>query len=357
MADKKDILVIGSFAYELMNASGGQTLKVRNLYRLLEDHYKNGKVSYFDTWTVRSKPWLLLSLILRLIKADTVVPILAQVGLEKLFPIIYRLSKVFRYQIIFVTVGGWQAEFFLGMESNGVQFKPHPKQLEMAKKIKGFLPEISTVYDRLKDQCGFRNNIDVFPNFRYYDFKLEKFNNSKKLKLVFCARIDKYKGYDMVFKFLDDVKENNLNIKVDFYGPLQSGLSDDFIPTLDTYASSLVEYKGVLMPDNIYETLSQYDILLFPTHYYNEGFPGTILDAYIAGIPIIATEWINSHVFIKDGITGFIVPFDNGQRQFNGKILELYNDREKLQRLKEQAYEERLKYDECVAWKTISKYL
>lgn len=354
--DKKNILVIGSFAYKLDNASGGQTLKVRNLYRLLEDHYKN-KVSFFDTWSVRSKPWLLLSMIMRLIKADVVVAILAQVGLERIFPIIYRLSKVFRYQIIFVTVGGWQVEFFLGMESNGDHFMPHPKQLKMAKKIKAFLPETSMVYNRLKKQCGFCDNIDIFPNFRYYDFILEKYNNSEELKLVFCARIDKYKGYDMIFKFLDVVKEKKQNIKIDFYGPFQSGLCDDFMSTLEKYSPSLAEYKGVLMPNNIYETLNQYDILLFPTHYYNEGFPGTILDAYIAGIPVIATEWVNSHVFIKDGVTGYIVPFDNGQKQFEEKILELYNDRSKLQRLKEQAYEERLKYDESVAWRVISKYL
>ena len=81
--------------------------------------------------------------------------------------------------------------------------------------------------------------------------------------------------------------------------------------------------------------LINYDVMLLPTEIYTEGFPGSILDAYIAGIPVIATEWKHSHEFIDDKFTGFIVPFGDCQNEFNDKILTLYNDRELLLQMKQ----------------------
>lgn len=352
--EKNNILVVGTFTGKIV---GGQHVKVRNTYRLIQDHYVDGKVRKFDTEVVRHNPLKLFRLFFELLRANIAVASLAQRGLSLIFPIIYWLSKVFSYEIVFVCIGGWQTEFFLGKESNFLHFKPHLKHMKMAKKIKGFLPEISTVYDKLKSQCGFGENMDVFPNFRYYNFKFVDFNHTLQLKLVFCARVAKQKGYDMIFQFLENIKDKHLNIKVDIYGPIQDGNGVEFFDLLNRFDASVVEYKGTLPYDTLFETLCHYDILLFPTHYYNEGFPGTILDAYISGIPVIATEWVNAHIYVKNGITGYIVPFENGQIQFDNRILELYNDREKLLQLKHYAHEESYKYDEKVVWKVIEKYL
>ena len=84
---------------------------------------------------------------------------------------------------------------------------------------------------------------------------------------------------------------------------------------------------------------------------------GTILDSYIAGIPIIATKWKYAEEFIEDGRTGFIVPFKNGQDEFDRKINLIYDDREKLAQMKESAAKEAINYSEETAWNRLKKYL
>ena len=44
--------------------------------------------------------------------------------------------------------------------------------------------------------------------------------------------------------------------------------------------------------------------MIFPTHYKTEGIPGTIIDAYAAGIPVVAARWNNCRDVIDEGVTG-----------------------------------------------------
>ena len=59
-----------------------------------------------------------------------------------------------------------------------------------------------------------------------------------------------------------------------------------------------------------------------------------ITGAYIAGIPVVATNWKYAHEFIDDRTTGCIVPFGDCQKEFNERILDLYHDRRKLEAMK-----------------------
>ena len=51
--------------------------------------------------------------------------------------------------------------------------------------------------------------------------------------------------------------------------------------------------------------------MLFPTHFYTEGIPGTIIDAYAAGVPVICAEWQSFSDIVDRGVTGFGYEFDN----------------------------------------------
>jgi glycosyltransferase involved in cell wall biosynthesis len=95
------------------------------------------------------------------------------------------------------------------------------------------------------------------------------------------------KGLDWIFSLAEYIKSHRLEDKITltFYGPIHEEDRDYFEAELRKY--SFAEYKGVLQPSEIHQTLNDYDVMLLPTHYYTEGLPGSIIDAYISGIPVM----------------------------------------------------------------------
>lgn len=345
----KKILVIGAFGYSNSQLDG-QTIKTRSVYQLLEQRHE-GTHAYVDTLELRKKPWLGFLMLYHLITCHTLIILPCLNNLTVLFPVFYYMSKVFCFDIISICIGGWQVEYFMGSEKFGF----HPKQMKQSKRIKAFLPEMNMVNDELIGRCGFKNS-EVFPNFREFSRVNQIISSVGGLRLVFMARITKLKGYDVIFDSLDFIRRNCPGCKVDFWGWTCKEDNDDFLNKVEAN-KDIVEYRGLLAPERIHSTLSNYDVMLLPTKVYTEGFPGTILDAYISGIPVIVSEWKYSHEFVFDGKTGIIVPFENNQEAFNEAILYLYKNRDKLNAMKKASFEEANKYSVDAAWNVLRKYL
>ena len=343
------IVVLGAFGYDRKQLDG-QTIKTRNIYNLLSERH-NGKLKGFDTLLFRRKPWQVFALLWHLMTCKTLVLIPCRRNLTYVFPAVYLMSKIFRYQIVSICIGGWQVEYFMGNEL----YKPHPRQLKYSKKIKVFMPEMETLNKNLIEKLGFQNT-EVFPNFRKFDIVEMSDSPHDELRMVFMARINRNKGYGTIFQVLDRLKELHMNVSMTFYGQIAEEDKEDFLSLIEKY-KDVACYKGALEPDEIHRTLAQYDVLLLPTKFYTEGFPGSVLDSYIAGIPVIVTEWKYSHEFVKDGQTGFIVPFENGLDEMVGKIKLLFDGRDTLAQMKLYAKEECRKYSEDKAWSIINKYL
>lgn len=346
----KRVLVLGAFGYDT-NQLDGQTVKTRNIYKILQKNYE-GHLSYADTMHVRRNFFSAFRMLWELIRCNTLIIIPCLNNLTYVFPVAFYLSKIFRYDIIHVCIGGWQVEYFIGNE----RFNSHPLQLRMSKKIKALLPEMLKVKEDLDKKLGF-NNTEVFPNFRFISMDRELMQTrSDTLRLVFLARVDKSKGYETIFNFAKEIKGTGYDIIIDFYGQINSHDREEFFSLVEQY-KDIVSYKGVLQQSEVTDCLVNYDVMLLPTTIYTEGFPGSILDAYIAGIPVIATEWKHSHEFIDNNKTGFIIPFIDPQSEFNERILTLYNDRDLLSKMKTHSFKKRMLYSEHIAWSIISKYL
>jgi glycosyltransferase involved in cell wall biosynthesis len=84
--------------------------------------------------------------------------------------------------------------------------------------------------------------------------------------------------------------------------------------------------------------------MLFPSFYKGEGFPGVILDAYIAGLPVIASDWNMNSEVVKNGETGIIIPPDN-PFEFAQAMIWMMRNKEKLQEMKIKSNELAYKYD------------
>lgn len=346
---KKKIYVVGAFGY-LTNQLDGQTIKTRNIYQLLQDRF-DSSVLYFDTLAVRKRPFDLFKLLFELIKCNTLILVPCKGNLTYLFPVAYLLSKIFNYKIVIICIGGWQYEYFMGLG----KYRPHKLQMNLCRKIRAHLPEMKIVHDELVEHCSFTNS-EVFPNFRFIQQRPIT-ENTGALKLVFMARIRKDKGFPQIFKALDILKSNHMDVTMDFYGQINPSDKSEFLNLLESHKEN-TRYCGPLTPSNIIETLREYDVMLLPTrNYAGEGFPGTILDSFIAGLAVIATEWKYSHEFIEDGKVGYIIPFDDCVQPLAEKIAYLDTHRDILLDFKRNSLNEAKKYDDNAAWEVLSKYL
>ena len=106
-------------------------------------------------------------------------------------------------------------------------------------------------------------------------------NNCRRF--VFLSHIRPTKGISEIIiaaERLDD------DVTVNVYGPLYDGLTEDIFNNCNR-----VRYCGVADPDSVPGILKSHDALLLPTYYGGEGYPGVILEAFNAGIPVITTLW------------------------------------------------------------------
>jgi glycosyltransferase involved in cell wall biosynthesis len=153
------------------------------------------------------------------------------------------------------------------------------------------------------------DNVHVLPNFRSYDRGMPVDHPSARvpLRLVYCARVFKEKGIEEAIAAVDrlNAETGGPAALLHVYGPVEASYRTRFTERLG--ASSSAIYKGVLEAADLYGALRDYDLLLFPTYYYGEGFAGTILDSFIAGVPVLASDWAYNRELVAPGCTGDIV--------------------------------------------------
>lgn len=129
-------------------------------------------------------------------------------------------------------------------------------------------------------------------------------------RFVFLSRILPEKGCDYILDSVAALNDEGLeqDFTVDFYGNVGSSYQTEF----DARRKRLpnVHYCGTLdlRQEQNYERLGEYNFMLFPTYWHGEGFPGIVIDAYKAGIPLIASDWNLNPEFVEQGKTGLIIP-------------------------------------------------
>ena len=92
------------------------------------------------------------------------------------------------------------------------------------------------------------------------------------------------------------------DVSIDIYGPLRNGIVES-----EFEVSKNLKYLGPVEPSQVLGTMRKYDALLIPTHCKTEGYPGVILEAYCAGIPVIATDWNAIGEIVENEESGLLV--------------------------------------------------
>lgn len=66
-------------------------------------------------------------------------------------------------------------------------------------------------------------------------------------------------------------------------------------------------WRGALAPGDVPDVLARHDVLVLPTYWEMEGYPGIVLEALQCGLPVIATSWGSVPEVVEDGKSGLLV--------------------------------------------------
>lgn len=289
------ICMIGAFGFEnVYKYSGGQPVKTREIYKILSNMHSDNVVCC-DTYEWRKKPIsFLFSIIKSAYKSDAIVMLPAKNGL-KVFSLILNCFKKTKKLYYFV-IGGWLPDFV----------ENHILVCKILKRFDGIYVETNIMKNSL-ELLKF-NNVSVIPNCK----SISSLNESELIyvkgephKLCTFSRVMKEKGIEDAVNVVKEVNEKYGRIvyTLDIYGSVDSCQTEWFEKIKNNFPE-FIRYGGHIPFDQSVEVLKQYYALLFPTRFYTEGIPGTIIDAYAAGVPVISSKWESFSDMIDENITG-----------------------------------------------------
>lgn len=117
-------------------------------------------------------------------------------------------------------------------------------------------------------------------------------------RFIFLGHLKAEKGVDELLAVAEMIPED---YTIHFYGSLAE----------EKYRGVFREdtrfYQGILSPDDLLPTLSRYDVLVLPTYYEGEGYPGVIIEAFSLGLPVISTQWKAIPEIVRNNETGLLI--------------------------------------------------
>lgn len=290
--------VLGHFG-EGTKLLNGQTVKTKNITEKLQEKLGQDQVLKIDThggWkTLLKAPF---QVFYSLKNSTNVLIFPAQNGLRIYAPLLSFQRLFFKKRKIhYVVIGGWLPEFL-------------KKRKMLARQLKHFdciYVETNTMKEALNAR-GFKN-VTVMPNCKKLTVLSEDelvYPQSAPYKLCTFSRVMKEKGIEDA---VQAVMEVNVDLgyqafSLDIYGQIDSEQTDWF-ENLQKRFPVYIRYGGVVPFDKSLEMLKEYFALLFPTYYEGEGFAGTLIDAFSAGIPVIASDWKYNTEIVNENV-GYI---------------------------------------------------
>lgn len=157
-------------------------------------------------------------------------------------------------------------------------------------------------------------------------------------RFVFISHVKQTKG---IHELIAAAERFEKEVAIDVYGPFRDGMT---AAAFD--GCKRVRYRGELAPDEVMDTLKQYDALLLPTYHPGEGYPGIVIEAYMVGLPVICTRWRRLPEIVDDS-SGILVEPKNAQSLYEA-MKALTNDTELFTRLREGAFAKRKQFDTAV---------
>jgi glycosyltransferase involved in cell wall biosynthesis len=301
----EDILLKIALIGSLPPPIGGTSVSFENLVTFMKRH-DGVETLVVDTSGVRAAgikaPLRYLALLFALLKsvsrADVVSLHVCTSALPSFGLLVLGICRMFRKPVIIRKFGGTDY-----LDKGG-----------LVRKLSHFVVQRSNLYLAQTKQLVRRakengvSHVKWFPTSRY--MPVESRNSAEDRnrcrKFVYLGQIRTVKGIIEIIRAGERFYDAE-DVAIDVYGTLDFDVAPEFFRDLKK-----VRYCGILKPDQVMQTLKRYDVLLLPSFHPGEGYPGVVLEAYGAGLPVICTRW-RALPEIVDETTGILIEPKNAE--------------------------------------------
>ena len=337
------ICIIGHYANG-KNIIDGQTIKTRNLFnglRLLN----NFSLSYVDTYQWKKHPFKLFYKLFKAIKNNDALIMMPAHNGVKVFSSLLLFLKKKNTKLFYSVIGGWLPELVMR----------HKHLCSKLRKFDGIWVETDDLQKSMIS-LGF-TNISVVNNFKDLIPLKPKdlvYQTSQPFSFCIFSRICEEKGITDAILTLQKINVQRIKATLDIYGPIQENYRHDFMKLINDHRQ-YVSYKGIIKSENSVNVIKNYFMLLFPTRFYTEGIPGTIIDSYFAGVPVLYSEWKSCFDVLSEN-TGVKFEFKSNV-SFEKNLLYCINHYEYINSLKLNCLKAAKMYEKTVVINKISNLL
>ena len=242
--------------------------------------------------------YVLINVLLQIFKADVIFLNSSDKGVKYLAPILSLLAKVSGAKFVLRPFGG---DFETYTNRFGGVAKWFFKKFTLRADL--LFLQTKNLIAAFSDE---KINIAQLPTSRDEPVKALLRNVHPFAKrFVYLGFVNQSKGIDHLLEAAKTVGED---FTVHIYGPIrenyEAAQGESFA---EKFAAQPNIYQGVLQKEKVLTTLREYDVLILPTYYRGEGYPGVIMEAYSLGLPVITTKWKSIPEIVQDGETGILI--------------------------------------------------
>ena len=257
-------------------------------------------------------------------------------------------SFLFRHKIIAHLKGG-NFDGFYKAQSNLMKFLIRQTLLRCSKLL--VLGEaLIQMYDF---EPRLHERIHVVPNglpFKQSDQTKKLVGIEENLKIIFLSNLIEKKGYLDVLDVLKVAKDRGVKFSCDFCGEFIISPDDELVESVEQAKSLFakkvrdldlegnIQYLGPLYGDKKEQKLREADLFILPTAYINEGQPVSIIEAMAFSLVVISTPFRAIPELVEEGVSGYLCKYGDTE-EMASRIIDLYNDREKLRTMSHNAKE------------------
>ncbi len=295
----KKLTIIGLFR-EGEEVANGQSVKTRIVTQELERHFGDAQVHRIDTYRWKRNPFKLFFRCIWAVRTSKNVLFLTDEGGIKVFPWLLRIANFLgSCKLHYYVVGGWLSGYLDRSQ----------KAVSDLKKLDAIYVEVPAMLRELEER-GFSNGVLVNKFRRMTPVHREELNleSSAPYKLCYFSRVMKEKGIEECIAAVKLANERAgfLKYTLDIFGSVNEEYKGTF-ENLEKDFPSFIRYGGVVAFEESSRVLKDYFAMLFPTFYTSEGYPNAVVDAFAAGLPVVATRWNYNQDIIRDHEDGILV--------------------------------------------------